>query len=343
MRPVAPPEVTAERPLVRPDGGRTARTGVRSGDVLMVLLALCIAAYFVQPDWFSAPGVQAWGTVFAAICLQALPFLVLGVLVSAAVSLVPASFFERALPRSAVLAVPVAGAAGAVLPGCECASVPVAGGLVRRGVAPAAALAFLLSAPAINPVVVIATVVAFPDEPLMAVARFAASLLVAVVVGWVWAAFGRGDWLRLPQRAADSGGRSRGRQFLDVAQHDFVHAGGFLVLGGVAAATLNVLVPRAWLDAVAGDPVLAVLVLAALAVVLSICSEADAFVAASLTSFSLTSRLVFLVVGPVVDLKLIALQSGTFGPRFALRFAPVTFVVAVGCALLAAWILLGGR
>lgn len=337
MRPAGPADGAPARSLTV---AAARRRGPGSADVLMALLALCLGLYFLQPDWFSAPGLEAWGTVFAAICLQALPFLVLGVLVSAAVSLVPASFFERALPRSPALAVPVAGAAGAILPGCECASVPVAGGLVRRGVAPAAALAFLLSAPAINPVVVIATVVAFPDEPMMAGARFAASLLVALVMGWAWAAFGRGDWLRLPRRAVDHGDARPARRFLAVAQHDFVHAGGFLVLGGMAAATMNVLVPRSWLDAVAGDAVSSVLVLALLAVLLSICSEADAFVAASLTSFSLTSRLVFLVVGPVVDLKLVALQSGTFGPRFAARFAPVTFGVAVGSAILVAAVLL---
>jgi hypothetical protein len=84
--------------------------------------------------------------------------------------------------------------------------------------------------------------------------------------------------------------------------------------------------------------VLSVVVLALLAVLLAVCSEADAFVAASLTSFSLTSRLVFLVVGPVVDVKLVALQSGTFGRRFALRFAPVTFAVAVAAALAVAWL-----
>ena len=44
---------------------------------------------------------------------------------------------------------------------------------------------------------------------------------------------------------------------------------------------------------------------------------------------SLTSRLVFLVVGPMVDLKLISMQTGVFGRRFAARFAPVTFVLAV--------------
>ncbi|BFO13897.1 hypothetical protein SHKM778_02850 [Streptomyces sp. KM77-8] len=81
----------------------------------------------------AAPVMQSWMTVFVAVVLQALPFLVLGVLLSAAIAVfVPPSFFARALPKRPALAVPVAGAAGAVLPGCECASVPVAGALVRR-------------------------------------------------------------------------------------------------------------------------------------------------------------------------------------------------------------------
>lgn len=337
---------SAPEPALRDDVETATATDppgrrINSGDVLLVLLLIPITLYFLRPDWFQDAALRAWSTVFVAICLQALPFLVIGVLLSAAITaFVPASFFERALPTRSALAVPAAGAAGAVLPGCECASVPVAGSLIRRGVAPAAALTFLLSAPAINPIVVVATVVAFPDEPLMAVGRFVASLLVAVVMGWLWAAFGRPSWLRLPQRSATPSGASRGAAFMSTAQHDFSHAGGFLVVGGLTAATLNVVVPRAWLDTVAESAVLSIVVMAALAVVLAICSEADAFVAASLTSFSLTSRLVFLVVGPVVDVKLVALQSGTFGPRFAVRFAPATFVVAVTAALLVGWVLL---
>ena len=321
------------------DRGR--RRSPAATDVLVVLLVLVVVLRLWGPALFEVPAVQAWSTVFVAVCLQALPFLVIGVLLSAAIgAFVPPSFFERALPQRSALAVPVAGLSGAVLPGCECASVPVAGSLVRRGVAPAAALAFLLSAPAINPVVLVATAVAFPDEPLMAAARFAASLLVAVVMGWLWTAYGRGEWLRLPRRSGARPGAGRLEVFRDAAQHDLLHAGGFLVVGGLTAATLNVVVPRAWLESVADSPLFSVLVLAVLAVLLAICSEADAFVAAGLTSFSLTSRLVFLVVGPVVDVKLIALQSGTFGRRFALRFAPVTFVVAVLSALAAAWVLL---
>ena len=72
----------------------------------------------------------------------------------------------------------------------------------------------------------------------------------------------------------------------------------------------------------------AYLTMAVLAVILSLCSEADAFVAASLTMLPLLPRLVFLVVGPAVDLKLFAMQAGLFGRAFAVRFAPVTFVVA---------------
>jgi uncharacterized membrane protein YraQ (UPF0718 family) len=288
----------------------------------------------------SVPVVQNWMTVFIAVVTQALPFLVLGVVLSAIIAVfVPPAFFTRALPKRPALAVPVAGVAGAVLPGCECASVPVAGALVRRGVTPAAALAFLLSAPAINPVVLTATAVAFPRNPLMVLARFAASLLVACGMGWLWQRFGRTDWLRPPARPPVDGD-TRPAAFWASVRHDVMQAGGFLVLGAMAAATLKTVVPATWLHAVAATPVVSVLALAVLAVLLSICSEADAFVAASLSQFSLTARLAFLVVGPMIDLKLFAMQAGTFGRRFALRFAPATFILALLVSALVGAVLL---
>ncbi|HLL33094.1 MAG TPA: permease [Streptomyces sp.] len=307
-----------------------------------LLLALLLPLLFLLQDplrrALGAPVMQAWTTVFVAVVVQALPFLVLGVLLSAVIAvLVPPSFFARALPARPTAAVPVAGLAGAVLPGCECASVPVAGALMRRGVTPAAALAFLLSAPAINPVVLTATAVAFPGAPEMVLARFAAGLLVACAMGWLWQRLGRADWLRPPSRGSYEG---RGAAFWGSVRHDVLHAGGFLVLGATAAATLKAVVPDGWLRAAAGHPVVAVLTLALLAVVLSICSEADAFVAASLSHFSPTARLTFLVVGPMVDLKLVAMQTAVFGRGFALRFAPATFAVAVAGAVLTGAVLL---
>ncbi|TQN31870.1 hypothetical protein FHX37_1791 [Haloactinospora alba] len=303
------------------------------------LFALLVVGLLVAQEWWSeetgGEAFLAWATIFTAISLQALPFLVFGVVLSAVLTaFVPTSFYRRAIPANSAAAVPVAGAAGAVLPGCECASVPIAGGLMKRGVAQAAALTFLLAAPAINPVVLVATAVAFPGQPEMVAARFVASLGAAVVVGWLWARFGNAAWLR-PSRNSHDPAAPPARVFRESILHDLLHAGGFLVVGGAAAATLNVALPREWVTAVAERPVVSVLVLALLAILLSICSEADAFVAASLTGFSGTAQLAFLVVGPMVDLKLIALQGGTFGWSFVRRFVPLT----LGAALLFSFVL----
>ncbi|WP_423717244.1 permease [Actinomycetospora cinnamomea] len=288
--------------------------------------------------------VRTAATVFVAICVQALPFLVLGTVLSGALAAwVSPAALRRVLPARPGLAVPVAGAAGLVLPGCECASVPVARRLVGQGVPEAAALAFLLAAPAINPVVLVATAVAFPDHPEMVGARLLGSAATALVVGWLWARFGRAEWIAAQvRRPPPDDGTPRWAVFTETVRHDVVDAGGFLVLGGLAAAAVNVLVPPAWLDGLAGHLVLAVVVMALLAVLLALCSEADAFVAASLASLPLLPRLVFLVVGPAVDVKLIALQAGAFGRAFALRFAPLVFLVAVASAVLAGLLVFGG-
>jgi uncharacterized membrane protein YraQ (UPF0718 family) len=162
----------------------------------------------------------------------------------------------------------------------------------------------------------------------MVAARAAASLVTACGMGWLWLRLGRPEWISLPGRPELTGG-SRSVAFWAACRDDFTHAGGLLVLGAAAAATLNVAVPKHWMQTLGHHPVYGVLTLAALAVVLSICSEADAFVAASLREFSLTARLTFLVVGPMVDLKLYAMQAGTFGRAFASRFAPATLAMAV--------------
>jgi uncharacterized membrane protein YraQ (UPF0718 family) len=301
---------------------------VGSMELLAVLLVLLVLFRNPLAALVSGARLQTWTTVFVSVLVQASPFLVFGVVLSAVIAVfVPRSFWAKALPRHPALAVPAAGLAGVVLPGCECGSVPIAGSLIRRGVTPAAALAFLLAAPAINPIVLTATAIAFPRNPEMVVGRGVASLVVAVVMGWLWLRLGRTEWIRLPHRPDDD--VAKWRAFWDSCRHDVMHAGGFLVLGAAAAATINVLVPERWLQSVAGNAALSILALAVLAVLLSICSEADAFVAASLSEFSLTSRLVFLVVGPMVDLKLISMQTGVFGRRFASRFAPATFVAAI--------------
>ena len=295
--------------------------------------------------WLNDVLPPGWATVFVAICVQATPFLVLGVLVSGAIAaFVPAGFFARVMPARAGLAVPLAGVCGIALPGCECGSVPIAKRLIDRGVRPSAALAFLLSAPAINPIVLAATAVAFPNQPRMVWARLVAGLVTAVTVGLVWEKLGRPAWMTPRLRNRDgSGDQETGiGMFLPTVRGDFTQAAGFLVIGAGAAATLNTLVPRSFMTHVGSNALLAVATMGALAFFLALCSESDAFVAASFATIPVVGKLVFLTVGPAVDLKLFAMQSGTFGRRFAVRFAPVTLLVAVGVAVATGLLFFGG-
>lgn len=318
-------------------------TWVTSTHVLLAVMVTCaLAGRWLHAGVANNASLATAGTVFCGVFVQAVPFLVLGVVVSGLLAaFVSPEWLARWVPRRAGAAVLVAGIGGAALPGCECGSVPIARRLFSDGVIGSAALTFMLSAPAINPVVLVATAVAFPGQPQMVVARAAGSLLTAIVMGALWSRWGRAEWItrRIPRPR--TGDQSRWRIFTEAASQDFLQAGAYLVIGAVAAAALHVLVPPWVFEHLAGHLVLGVLTMALLAVVLALCSEADAFVAASLTMVPLLPRLVFLVVGPAVDVKLLAMQVGLFGRAFALRFAPVTFVVATVVATIVGWAVLG--
>lgn len=283
------------------------------------------------------------GTVFCGVFVQALPFLGLGVVVSGLIAVfVSPERLARWLPRRTGAAVLAAGVCGAALPGCECGSVPVARRLFSDGVAGAAALTFMLAAPAVNPVVLVATAVAFPGQPAMVAARGIASLLTALIMGALWSRWGRIDWITRRMPATHESDASRWTVFAEAARHDFLQAASYLVLGATAAAAMHVLVPPVVFTHLAGNLLLGIVSMALLAVVLALCSEADAFVASSLTMLPLLPRLVFMVVGPAVDLKLFAMQTGMFGRAFAARFAPATFVVATAVATGVGLVLVGG-
>ena len=288
---------------------------------------------------FADPEVwETWLTLFVSVLLQSLPFLILGVVVSGLIAgFVTPSLLERFAPKTEVGSVAAATCAGVLLPGCECGSVPISDRLMRGGLAPAAALSFMLAAPAINPVVLVSTAVAFPGRPEMVAARFFASFAVAMGMGLLWTRRNRTAAIERATKAAEGSG-SRTETLVGTMVHDFLHAGGFLVVGAAAAAAIQAFVPQDVLAGLGSLPVVAVLGMAALAIVLSICSEADAFFAASFSQVSPTAQLAFMVTGPVVDLKLVSMQSGIFGARFASRFAPATVVAAIVASVVMGWV-----
>jgi uncharacterized protein len=284
--------------------------------------------------------------------VEALPFILLGAVVSAGVAtFVSDDVFRRLARVPRLLQVPGAAAAGACFPVCECGSVPVARRLLTRGVDQAAAITFMLAAPVLNPIVLGSTWIAYEarGEALqMTAARAGLGLTVAILVGLVVAWISGGGLLRPPAPTEvftgseealhddEGGGRHRGGgagAFVGHLTGDFLFMGRYLVLGAAVAAAIQTLLPQNLLTGIGGAPVVAVLTMVLLAFALSLCSEADAFVAVSFTGFPLSAQLGFLVMGPVLDAKLAFLYGATFRDRFVVVLVLVALPVTVAGSL----------
>lgn len=255
---------------------------------------------------------QTFCTVFLGIFLEALPFLLLGVLASAVIDVfVSDQLLSRFVPRWAIPAAVCGALLGLLLPVCECGVIPVSRRLLSKGAPVPLAIAFMLAGPVINPIVIASTWTAFGDEPLIALGRFALVLVVAVAVALVFgAAPDPGTVLVPPARPKHfhdphlADGRDAVWSVLRHATVEFFEMARYFVVGGLIATTLQTFVPRAALLGVGQHPALSVLVLMGMAVLLSICSTVDAFVALSFAgTFSSGAILAFLAFGPMVDLK----------------------------------------
>jgi hypothetical protein len=286
-------------------------------------------------------------TIFLGVIIEAAPFLLLGVLVSQALALVLAR--ERTLrwlPRDRLGSLAAMAGLGALFPVCECGNVPVARRLITRGVPAAAAVVFLLSAPALNPVVALSTFAAFRERPLMVVYRLAFTFLVAMGVGLLLTWHPRPDDL-LRRRVIDDG-HDHGapvtttpvRRFAQGTLAEFVEMGAVLVVGAALAALTQTLVPRTALLGIGQGPVVSVAAMMALAVVLSICSTVDAFVALAYAgTFTDGSLIAFLVFGPMVDIKSLLLMLTVFTAKtVALVAVVVTEMVFLLGLVLNYWI-----
>lgn len=284
--------------------------------------------------------VETFVLIFTSIVVEALPFVLLGAGVSAAIEVfVPAPAFDRIARLPLGLQLPGAALGGLAFPVCECGSVPVARRLIARGVHPAAGIAFMLAAPILNPVVLLSTWIAYRGRGIaleMVLGRAAVGLLLALAAGWALGNRAPSDLLRARPRDdgvghAHDGGRARA--FVDHLAGDFFHMGRFVVAGSALAAAMQTVIPQSVVSGVATTPVVGALALMAIAFVLSLCSEADAFVAVSLTPFPLGAQLAFMTFGPVVDTKLALLYGATFRDRFVARLVVVAVPVVLAGSL----------
>jgi uncharacterized membrane protein YraQ (UPF0718 family) len=299
--------------------------------------------------------VQGLVTIFLGIFIEALPFVVAGVLISSLLGLlITDRIIQRLMPKRALPAALVGAALGLALPVCECGNVPTTRWLLHKGVPLPFAIAFLLAAPVINPVVIASTYVAFNGDWLIVGGRIGLTLLIAVGVAIILGrlpehatllapALGHTDASAQLHHNHEHQGDAHHQRSLDAilshSAEELLDMSRWLILGALLAATLQTFVPQSALLGSGGGPIVSVLVMMALALLLSVCSTVDAFLALALSGvFGPGALLTFLVYGPMIDIKSGLMFLTTLSPRaIGLIFAlvtPLVFLAGVAVSLL---------
>ncbi len=283
--------------------------------------------------------------IFTSIIYEALPFVVLGVVIAGLLEeFVPQQAIAKVIPRNRVLAIALGGVLGLVFPMCECGIIVVMKRLLRKGLPLSVCVCYMLAGPIINVVVMLSTYVAFnpPLEKdyilggpwhvvgLRVGLGYAVAVVTALVVEWRTCSTGLAELLHpsvlrglktadeLENEASEK--RSWGQRIDNITQtalNDFVDIMAFLILGAALAAGGRYVLTQSNLqNMIQNNVALSILLMMGIAVLFCLCSEADAFVAANFAPYwPPAAKMAFLVLGPMLDIKLYLMYTRVFRPR----------------------------
>lgn len=278
---------------------------------------------------------------FLSVLLEGIPFLLLGTLLSGLIDqFLPSRIMTKILPRNVYLGIMMSGGMGMVFPMCECGIVPVIRRLLAKGLPLSNAVAYMLAAPLVNPIVGISTYAAFRGQsPLeMAMLRLFLGWVVAVIVGmavhnlavrFVLKPTVQSEILTAGNRVGLTSPTFFGKlgNAVRIGMRDFLDITFYFVLGVAVACFFNTAVNQALILPLALDLWLATASMMGLSILLSLCSTSDAFIAATFVAFPAVSKLAFMIIGPMFDLKLLFIYQAVFTKRFVFGLAFGLFVL----------------
>lgn len=284
------------------------------------------------------------GTIFMSIIIEALPFVLFGCLVSGFLhTFLTPEKVEKIIPKNKFLSIIFGCVLGLFFPSCECGIVPIVHRLLEKKVPNQTAIAFLMTAPIINPVVIFSTYIAFGNSFKFPILRISGALFIAIIFGLYLSYFSKENLLKEIQVSSqhDHHIEESNQGFFKKIINGLIHAideffdtGRFLIFGAGLASVMQVYVPTRFISTLATNKLSAILVLILFAFVLSLCSEADAFIGASLLSlFGVAPITAFLIFGPMVDIKNILMMKRYFKNRFIIEFIIAVTVLSIIFAL----------
>lgn len=291
--------------------------GVTAG---FVVVAVLFAVRLSFDGFRFSSGVQDFLTLSFSVVVEALPFVILGVLLSSLFQVfLPVEKVFRWLPKSSVLRRIVLSFVGFLLPVCECGNVPLARGMVMKGMSVSDAVTFLLAAPVVNPITVFTTFQVFGWEDGIFLGRLLGVLFVAHVIGWLFSLHPSASELLTTKFAAacahhhEPDKKDRLVSLVSFFRSELGKMLPLLLIGGFVAGAVQVFLPREILYSVGQHLVLSLLVMVLLGVVVAVCSNVDSFFALTFVGLFLPGAiLVFLIVGPLMDVKMLTLLRTTF-------------------------------
>lgn len=309
---------------------RTLLWMILGSSLLVVLASITPWSLFLE----LVSRLNLFATVFLGIFIEAMPYLLFGTLISGLVEVfLDRELMARLISKRSVPAAISGALLGLVFPVCECGVIPLTRRLFHKGLPLPAGIAFLLAAPVFNPIVIFSTAAAFGWGTMLAW-RVGLSFVIAVSVGLVFAVETDPTNVLKPvsnltphehdhtHEPATFGDKIQ--QALLICADEFFEMGRYLIVGALLAAGLQTFIPQETLLAVGSGPVFSVLVMLALAIILSICSTVDAFVALGFAGvFSFGALLSFLVFGPMVDIKSTLMYLQVF------RRKPVAYLLLI--------------
>jgi uncharacterized membrane protein YraQ (UPF0718 family) len=323
---------------------------------LFLLLVIFGTQALIAGDFLQGTRFSVFTTIFLGIFIEAAPFLLLGTLASGLVEVfISKDAIQSRIPNKPLFGVLAAGMLGFVFPVCECGVVPLTRRLFKKGIPTYAGITFLLASPVINPIVLASTASAFGWGPVFWL-RIGMSLAIAISVGLIFSlqknphsqfATSLEDRpavvlnqnpaaLQNPAGVNDQQISDKFWEALQISAEEFFDMGRYLIAGAVLAALMQTLIPQARLLEVSTGEFTSILVMIALAVILSICSTVDAFIALSFVGvFTTGSILAFLVFGPMVDIKSTLMYLQVFKRKtvFYLITIPLLLSVMFGLIL----------
>lgn len=314
---------------------------------VILLLTIIIFLHFMKYSFnnFYIEEVQDFATVFTSIMIDAIPFVIIGSFVSAVIQIyVSSDVIKKFVPRNIIAAYFEMALIGCVMPVCECAIVPIARRLIKKGLPMGLGITFMLAVPIVNPIVIISTYYAFAENMSAVILRTCGGIVISILVGvMVNILCGRNEILKkdyIEEFACNCGcGSNNQKSIKSVIAHtnrEFIEITRYLIYGGLLSSLFHVVSSIFNISDKINNNIFSILFMMFLGFALSLCSEADAFVAKSfLNSQGMCGCIGFMLLGPMLDLKNLIILFGTFNKKFVLKLSLIVLcAVFFFCALL---------